>query len=316
MHPIALILAATLHGRSGSASAVVLGRSGSATADVAAQEPASASAKGKAEPGLAGLDVVWADSFSDAVEKAKKIPGGRILIEFVDDNCAACGRQETFIVPTTSFYAFTRDKVPVRLSRSSTDGRRLAARFGVQGVPTWMVVTPDLLMCGVLAGLTNQSQWFQTFAETERSWALYKQKLEEEAKDPGNVALVFAIAEETFKRSGDDLAEPRFARLAKEPKASPEMRERSLAYLTSIQMDQMRIEEAARNLETLLETAKDPVLRERAELRLADVEIARGRKDRAVKRLQDFKKAHPASPFAAEADELLRVLKPATQVSQ
>lgn len=298
MHPIALILAATVSNRSGVA------------AVPAPQEPASASAKGTAEPGLAGLDVVWAETFADAVEKSKKIPGGRILIEFVDESCTECGRQETFIVPTTSFFAFTRDKVPVRISRSTVEGRRLAERLNVQGVPTWVVVTPELLMCGMLGGLTNQSQWFQTFAETERSWSRYKQKLEDEAKAPGNTELVYDIAEETFKRGGDDVAEPRFARLAKDPKATPAVRERSLAYLTSIQMDQMRFEAAEKNLETLRETAKDPVLKERAELRLADVDVARGRKDRAIRRLQDFKKEHPGSPLVQEADDLLRVLKP------
>ncbi len=70
-----------------------------------------------------------------------------------------------------------------------------------------------------------------------------------------------------------------------------------------------RFDEAAQRLDTLIATAKDPALRQRAELRRADVEIARGRKDLATWRLKEFLKAHPDSPLAAEAQALLDALQ-------
>ena len=52
------------------------------------------------------------------------------------------------------------------------------------------------------------------------------------------------------------------------------------------------------------------MLKQRAELRRADLEIARGRKDLAAGRLKNFKAQHPLSPLVSEADELLRKIQP------
>jgi len=130
------------------------------------------------------------------------------------------------------------------------------------------------------------------------------------AEEPADLALVFTIAEETYKRGGDELAEPRFRRLASTESAGPKIRERSLAFLASIEMDQKRIPEAERDLKALLATATDGALRERAELRLADVEIAKGRNDLAIGRLRQFRKDHSSSELVSEATRLLQRLDP------
>jgi len=56
--------------------------------------------------------------------------------------------------------------------------------------------------------------------------------------------------------------------------------------------------------------ATDPALKQKAQLRRAEVEIARGRKDLAVGRLRDFRKDWPGSPLLPEVDKLLEALKP------
>ncbi len=270
---------------------------------------------GSANAGRAGLEVEWAPTMAEAIERARKKPDGRILVELTASDCGECQRQEALVVPSTSFYGFTLDKVPVRLGISSPEGRRLAERFGIPAPPAWIVLTTDGLLCGLQGGPANQQSWIETFMRTEQSWAAYRKKLEEERKTPGDLAVVFDVAEETFRRGGDELAEPRFRRIVESKSAGPGMKERSLAYLASIEMDQKRIPEAQKHLETLLATGTDPVLRERAELRLADVEIAKGRRDLAIARLRQFRKDHPDSPLASQAEGLLRRLEPAGEAS-
>ncbi len=270
--------------------------------------PTPSSEKGSASPAPAGSEVIWARTFDEAAASAKKMPEGRILIEFTDARCGDCRRLESLVIPATSFYALTRDKVPVQVDRTTTEGLKLAQRLGVRELPAWVIVTPDLLVCGIQVGSTNQSGWFSTFAHSEESWAAYRKKVETEKKEPANEDLVFDIAQETFKRGGDAAAEKRFRKLAAGA-ANPTIREQSLAYLASIELDAGRIDDASRDLDHLLATAKDPTLRERAELRRADVDIARGQKDVAARRLAAFKKEHPASPLVKEADALLAELK-------
>jgi hypothetical protein len=264
--------------------------------------------KGSAVSGISGSEVYWAGSFEEAAALARKMPNGRVLIEFVEPACGECVYVNKLVVPATSFHTFTRDKVPVQIDRSTEEGRRLADRLGVYAVPAWVVVTPDLLVSGLQIGRTNQGGWFETFFHSEQSWVKYRKKLDQEKQTPGDEDLVFDIAQETFKRGGDEQAEPRFRELVAKAK-KPAIKEQSLAYLASIELEDGRVDEAARTLDQLLKITTDPALKERAELRRADVEIARGRKDLAASRLAAFKREHPSSRLVKDADALLEALR-------
>ncbi len=285
------------------------GASSASTPVPSAISPAAPPAKGSALPGAAGLDVLWARTLSEATEGAKRLKDGRILIFFVEPNCGQCQRMEALVAPSTSFYAFTRDKVPLYEDVSTAEGADLARRLKIRGGPTWIVITPELLECGRQEGPTTQHGWVQAFIEAERGWAGYKKLLAAESAEPSNLQLVFDAARETYQRGGGAQAESRFRRLVSDPKSPAPIREQSLGYLTSLEMDSGRFDEAVTHLDTLIATAQDPTLKQRAELRRADVEIARGRKDLAAWRLKGFLKAHPDSPFAAEAKALLDALQ-------
>lgn len=264
---------------------------------------------GTAKAGPAGQDVVWLPSVAQATEEAKKSPDTRILLAFVEPGCGDCERMGKLVYPSTSFYSFTRDKLPVFVDRTTPEGKVLAEKLRVETVPAWVVITPDRLVCGRVSGLQTQTGWFQRFTQEEQDWATYRKVLALEAEKPGEKDLVFAVAEETYRRLGDGLAEPRFARLAADASAPQEVREKSLAYLASIQMDRGQLDEAEKTLGTLLGIAKDPQLVERAELRLADLDLGRGDKQKAIDRLTAFKAAHPTSPALDYVERILASLK-------
>jgi hypothetical protein len=287
---------------------------------VLAQQPASAPAatpvpapvsaeKGSAVAGAAGLEVLWARTLAEATEGAKRLKDGRILIYFVEPDCGQCDRMKALVVPSTSFYAYTRDKVPLYEDVSTPEGKDLARRLRIRGTPAWIVVTPELLECGRQEGPTTQQGWVDAFIQVERGWAGYRKLLVAEAAEPANVQLVFDVARETYQRGGGAQSESRFRRLANDAAAPAPIREQSLGYLTALEMESGRFDDAVSHLDTLIATAQDPALRQRAELRRADVEIARGRKDLAAWRLREFRKAHPGSSFDAEAQALLDALQ-------
>lgn len=264
---------------------------------------------GSAYAGAAGLDVIWAPTVEQAQGTARKMKDGRILLFFTDPDCGECSRMLKIIAPSTSFYAFTRDKVPVPVPISTPDGLKLAQRMRVVGVPTWVVATPDLLECSRQEGVTTQQGWVDAFVAGERSWNEFLKARSAEAENPGNAAAVYEVARQLYKRGAREQAESRFRRLAADPSVPPEIREQASAYVASLDLDAGRLDEATRILDELVKDAKDPQLKERAELRRADVEIARGRRDLAAYRLREFKKAHPASPLAAEAQAVLDALQ-------
>lgn len=271
--------------------------------------PGAPPATGSAHAGAAGLDVIWAATVDQARESARGMKDGRILLFFTDPDCGECSRMLKIIAPSTSFYSFTRDKVPVPVPISTPDGLKLAQRMRVVGVPTWIVATPELLECSRQEGVTTQMGWVNAFVAGERSWAEFKRAQAAESANPGDDAAVYEVARQLFQRGAREQAEGRFRRLAADPAATPAIREQASAYVASIDLDAGRFDEATRILDDLIANAKDPQLRERAELRRADVEIARGRRDLAAYRLREFQKAHPASPLVAEAKAVLDALQ-------
>lgn len=264
---------------------------------------------GSAMAGAAGLDVIWAPTVEIAKKSAREIPEGRILIFFTDPECGQCDRMLKIIAPSTSFYSFTRDKVPVPVDVSKPEGLRLAQQLRVAGIPTWIVVTPELLECSRQEGVATQQGWVEAFVQGERGWYAFKRAQAAENENPGNLPAVFEVAKQLFQRGAREQSEGRFRRLSLDPNTAPDVREQAKAYLVSIDLDSGRLDDATTLLDDLLASAKDPKIRERAELRRADVEIARGRRDLAAYRLKEFLKAHPESPLAAEAQALLDALQ-------
>ena len=161
-----------------------------------APEPAET---GSAIAGAAGLEVLWARTLSEATEGAKRLKDGRILIFFVEPDCGQCDRMEALVVPSTSFYAFTRDKVPLYEDISTAEGKDLARRLRIRGTPTWIVVTPELLECGRQEGPTTQQGWVNAFIEVERGWAGYRKAARRrDRRTPANAQLVFDAARQTL----------------------------------------------------------------------------------------------------------------------
>jgi tetratricopeptide (TPR) repeat protein len=256
---------------------------------------------------------VWAKTFEEAVERARSMPNGRIFVELLEEPCPQCERMASLVYPSASFRAFVRDKVPVSLLRSSPDGTRLSERFGVQLSPAWLILTPDLLLAGKQEGASNQSTWFDRFIASEHDWALFRQKLAIEKATPGDPAATLAVGEEAYRRFGNEMAEERFRRVAGDPKVPNDLRERALSYLASIALEARRLDDAEKALKEILATTKDPVLREKAELRLADVDLGRGDRGKAAERLATFLEKHPESPLRPQAEDLLKALGSATR---
>ena len=104
------------------------------------------------------------------------------------------------------------------------------------------------------------------------------------------------------------MAEERFRRIAADPKASREIREKALSFLASLAFEARRFDDAENALKGILATTKDPVLREKAELRLADVDLGRGDREKAAEKLRTFLEKHPESPLRPQAENLLKAI--------
>ena len=234
-------------------------------------------------------------SLSRGIEEARKRGNSRIFV-FVDaKQCGDCDRMNALVIPARIFRDFVEDKVVVRVDISSEEGARLGDEFGISSAPAWIVMTPDGVLSWLHKGMTPQAAWLEQLTVSEERWKFYQKMLAEETANPTNGELAFENARETFRRHGDAQAEKGFRRLVGDPSTPPPILEQSLAYLATIEMNGKRLDEARGHLETLLKIGQDPTLRERAELRLVEVEIGKNDAAAAKRRLDRFVKAHPES---------------------
>lgn len=264
-----------------------------------------------AEPGFGPVKLsdAWKHSISDGNAQAKGLPSRQLLISLSSPTCGQCDRMDKLILPSQAFEEMFGDKALVRLDWGSDDAKAVAARFGIAAPPAWIWLTDDGLLVGLQAGPSNQPTWFRTMSEAGDRWKAYQGKIARERVNPGDRDLVLDVAIETFKRGGDELAAPRLKRIGEDPKAPAATRSTALAYLSSIEMDRRQLDEAERHLKLLLKLSDDASMKEKAELRLADVAVGLGRKDRALSLLKKFKKDHPDSIHVPEVDRLLEALR-------
>ena len=256
-------------------------------------------------------------SLSRGIEEARKRGNSRIFV-FVDaKQCGDCDRMNALVIPARIFRDFVEDKVVVRVDISSEEGARLGEEYGISSAPAWIVMTPDGVLSWLHKGMTPQAAWLELLSVSEERWKLYQKMLAEETANPTDGQRVFESARETFRRHGDAQAEKGFRRLVDDPSTPPPILEQSLAYLATIEMNGKRLDEAREHLETLLKIGQDPALRERAELRLVEVEIGKNDAAAAKRRLNQFVKAHPnsAKKTVEDLERIIIILseRPATE---
>ncbi len=233
------------------------------------------------------------DSLPRAIEESKKRGNCRIFVFFDAKECSDCERMNALVLPARIFREVVEDKVIVRVDVNSEEGARLGEEYGISSAPAWIVMTPDGLLSWLQKGMTPQGAWLELLSRSEESWTAYQKLVAEAAENPNDGAKVFESARETFRRHGDAQSEKSFSRLVSDPSTPAPILEQSLAYLATIEMNQKKLDEARVHLEALLKIAKDPALRERAELRLVEVEIGKENGAAASARLERFAGSHP-----------------------
>jgi hypothetical protein len=257
------------------------------------------------------------DSLSRGIEEARKRGSCRIFVFLDAKECGDCDRMNSLIIPARIFKDVVEDKVVVRVDVNSEEGARLGEAYGISSAPAWIVMTPDGVLSWLHKGMTPQAAWLELLSVSEDRWNLYQKMLAEETANPTDGKRAFENARETFRRHGDAQAEKGFRRLVGDPSTPLPIREQSLAYLATIEMNGKRLDEAREHLETLLKIGQDPALRERAELRLVEVEIGKNDAAAAKRLLDQFVKAHPdsAKETIGDLERIILILseRPATE---
>jgi len=268
--------------------------------------PAPAATPAVRSPGNAE----WAASLSEARSRAaseKKL----VFVEFGQEGCGNCRRMDALLYPAFDFEALLVGMVPVKLELNSAEGQETARRYEVGEVPSILVVNPEGRLVFRMQGFQDAPGFYGHIRKDLESYRAFARKID--AQDVGNLPAAEALASgrHLFERRDPGAALPRLERAAAAPDATPAGRDSARELAAAAQLDLGKTADSRKTIESLISTTRDPDCRERAEIFRAQLPLAEGKPDEALRLFTAFRKAHPQSKYAAGVDQVIQRLEAA-----
>lgn len=124
----------------------------------------------------------WHGTLEAAAAEAKKT-NRMILVDMYADWCGWCKRFEREVYPSERFQAVAKNLVLLKLdTEDGKEGTDLARRWNVTSLPTFVMLTPDLVIAGYLRGYSPPEQFVQRIEEAENAWLEFRKRVANEPK--------------------------------------------------------------------------------------------------------------------------------------
>jgi thioredoxin-related protein len=251
----------------------------------------------------------WNKSYADAQKKAK--PGNRLIfVDLFADWCGWCHKMEQEVFPSETFQKATDDMVLLRLNtEDGGDGTKLAQRFNVNSLPTFLILTADDSVAGVLRGYAPAKEFVNEMKISQTKYKDFQKRAASEDSFSNDYKKRFDLALEFTEHFSFAQSEARFRKLTSDPKAPADIRDRSYYELAVAQALQNHFGEATATINAFskVQTKGEPY--ERARLLQGQIYWQQGNLMAASTELRQFKTRFPSSPLQQTADQMLQVVQ-------
>ena len=251
----------------------------------------------------------WNKSYADAMKKAKSA-NELVFVDLFADWCGWCHRMEQEVFPSETFQKATDKMVLLRLNtEDGGDGTRFAQKFNVNSLPTFLILTPDDTVAGVLRGYAPAKEFVTEMESTQARYRDFQKRAASEDTFATDYKKRFDLALEYTQHFAFTQAEARFKKLTAEAKAPVDIRDRSYYELAVAQALQNHFGEATATLNAFakVQTKGEPY--ERGRLLQAQMYWQQGNLMAAANELRQFKARFPSSPMKDNADQMLQVVQ-------
>jgi len=250
----------------------------------------------------------WLTSLN-AAQKQAKAKNELIFVDLFADWCGWCHRMEQEVFPSEAFQDATANKVLLRLNtEDGGEGTRLAQNFSVTTLPTFLLLTPDLTVAGVIHGYLPAKPFVESMADVEKEYQKFLKQIagEPNERDP---ARRLELAKEFRERYAYTESEKRLLKLVQDPKLPPDVRDEAYYELALTQVMTRQYDDALKTLGKFATFQNKGDLFERSRLLAGDVYVQQGDYRGAVKEFQAFKAAFPRSQYIPNIDAVLPQLQ-------
>lgn len=241
-----------------------------------------------------------------AAQKAAKEKNQLILVDMFADWCGWCHRFEREVFPSEAFQNASADLVLLRLNTEDKgEGTAMARKYGVTSLPTFVLLTPDLSVAGMIRGYAPAPQFVQMLKDARDKYAVFQKRVKNEGALAKDYPARLELAKEFISRNAFDQGEPRLRKLMTEKGVPPSIRDEAYYQLAVVYAMQRKYDEGLKTVRELTTISKLGDAVERARLLSGQIYLQQGNIQGAVNEFRSFKKQFPNSQFVHQIDAVL-----------
>ncbi|HKO57932.1 MAG TPA: thioredoxin fold domain-containing protein [Thermoanaerobaculia bacterium] len=247
----------------------------------------------------------WIKSLVTAQKKAKDNKR-LIFVDMFADWCGWCHRMEQEVFPSAAFQMATDDMVLLRLNtEDGGEGTQLAQKLGVTTLPTFLVLTHDLTVAGVIRGYSPPNDFVKMLTDVEKQYNNFLKLQADEPKFGDDYGKRLQLAQALHARQKVKESETRLKKLVIDAKAPTAVRDQAYLELAMVMFEGRRYDESLKTIREFTKVQSKGDLLERARMLGAQVYTIQGNYLAAANELRSFKATFPNSPLIKSVDLLL-----------
>ncbi len=247
----------------------------------------------------------WTRSLPAALKKAKDSKQ-LIFVDMFADWCGWCHRMEQEVFPSAVFQKATDDMVLLRLNtEDGGEGTKLAQQFQVTSLPTFLLLTPDMMVAGVIRGYATAPEFVKTLELTETKYRELGKLVKQEASFTNDYAKRLEMARAFTQHFGLTQSETRLKKLVSEKGAPPSIRDHAYYELAVTQVLQKRLDDATRSITAFGKVQNKGEPYERARVLQGQIYLQQGNLLAAANEFRSFKANFPKSAMMRTVEIIL-----------
>jgi thioredoxin-related protein len=248
----------------------------------------------------------WNKSLAAAKKEASR-ENELIFVDLFADWCGWCHKMEQDVFPSEAFQKATDDMVLLRLNtEDGADGTKLARDYEVNSLPTFLVLSPDLMVAGVIRGYAPSEEFVKSLKRVEADYDKFQARLKAEPKwARREYQKRFDLAQELTGRRGFTQSESRLRKLLADDGLPADLRDKSFYELAVTQMFQKKYDDSLATIKRLGILQKKGDALERSRFLAGQIYIQKGNLTAALNEYKTFKTTFPNSPLVQNVDMIL-----------
>jgi thioredoxin-related protein len=251
----------------------------------------------------------WLKDIASAQKKAKE-KNQLIFVDLFADWCGWCHRFEQEVIPSAAFQNSTDDKVLLRLNtEDGKDGSRFARDFGINSLPTFLVLNSDLMIAGMIKGYVPSTEFQKTMDDVEGKYKDFMKRVNDEPSIAKDYAKRLSLAKEFESRAAYPQSESRLRKLVGEPAIPAGVRDDAYFELALTQILQKKFDDARKTIAKFGTVQNKGDAFERSRLLIGDIYMQQGNIAAALGEYKSFKTKYPNSQYNRNLDVMIPQLE-------